>query len=198
MEQIAGMPILNPKLTLAEIDRHWPDLRAGMHSPECVVLEPQKLYRFSSRCLVPEKQISSPWWFGEADFKKLAPFLSLDSFNPGFIARLQGAVCYEWSTMDVLLTAELAAPIRVFQGPGKIQVERNKSQSVIIFQPPQDLSQTYIPGVRPGVNQPCSSEVLTAIKLVRRDYLAGPDAIDRAIANACGKMIFMPGNPRLH
>ena len=192
------MAPLNSNLSLAEIDKYWPDLRQGMHSPQCPLLSAQKIYRFSSHRLPEEKQITSPWWFADADFKKLGPYLRLDPTNPGLVARLQGAVCYEWSEMDLLITAELTCATKVFQGPGRIQVEPTKNDSVIIYQPPQDLNQTYIPGLRPGRGRPADPKVRQAIQFITRKRLAGLDAIDRAILKAKGKVVVMPGNPTLH
>lgn len=191
--------LLNPGLSLAEIPKLHPDLRAGMHSPRVVELRPQWLYKFSSQKVPANSRKASPWWFTEQEFEKVKRFFSLDKANPGFIGRIQAAVRYDWSDMDLLLTYQLTRPIKAFQGPGTWQVERTQAGSTIVYQAPPDLLQTYIPGLKNTPHCPANREVENALIPIGIPLeLPGPDAVDRAIMNASGKTVYLSGNPTLH
>jgi len=187
---------LNDHLSVLDIDCRFPQLRGGIANPSLVTLQPQRLYRFSSTSTSGRAVLQSPWWFIQKEFSKLERFFHLDKGNPGFIARTQAAVRYEWSTMDALVVALLGKPIKVFQGPGQWQFERLKSGGSVVFQAPPDLLQTYIPGLeRTAVD----GNVLGALHLVRHVKLQGLDDVDRAILNAGpGSLVVIPGNPLLH
>jgi len=187
------MSIINESLSTAEIPSSWPELNDGMRLPRVKLLAPQNIYKFASRRVPVTRRMESPWWFAESDFKKLEPYLDLDSSNPGFVARIQGAVCYDWSDMDVLMVARLLKPMNVFQGPGKCVVERTQRGGTICYQPPQDLKQTFIPGIR------TVPEVKENVRLQKQMLLAGPDEIDQAMKQIpAGKFGIMRGNPLVH
>lgn len=191
--------VLNSLLSTGDISRLYPDLPTGMHSPKVVEIRPQLLRKFSSRKVREEYRKATPWWFTEREFEKVRRFLSLDKSNPGFIGRIQAAVRYDWSDMDLLLTYRLTKPVRVFQGPGVWQVEKTSAGSVIIYQAPPDLLQTYVPGLKNTDYARADPEVENALIPVGMPHaLPGPDAIDKAIMNASGKTVYLSGNPTLH
>jgi hypothetical protein len=68
----------------------------------------------------------------------------------------------------------------------------------VIYQAPQDVLQTYIPGLASSRNCPADPAVITAIRIQGTHALGGLDAVDRAIVNARGKTVIVPGNPMVH
>lgn len=192
------LPIINDTLSVRDITSRYRDLMEGMYSPRVVILNGGRIFKFTSSRIPVSNQPASPWWFRESDFQKLQTYLRLDPGNPGFIARLQAAVKYQWSEMDMLLTAVITHPIRVFVGPGKWQMERTAAGSTITFQPPDDLMQTYLPNIVDSASRTLNSDGQRALRIVAAVRLGGDDVVDRAIKTLPGKNIIVPGNPKIH
>ncbi|HUG42453.1 MAG TPA: hypothetical protein VMM12_18465 [Longimicrobiales bacterium] len=188
-------PILNADLHVNQIRKLCPDLLAGMYSPRVVTLTGGTVYKFTSAKVPAAARLASPWWFDETEFRKLDAYLKLDPGNVAFLARTQGAVKYEWSDMDTLIAAHVAAPIRVFSGPGKWQLETTKTGSHIAFQAPADLLQTYIPNIVDRATRRLNATGRAALRLISTTTVTSGDAIDQAIQTLRGKTIVIPGNP---
>ena len=177
----------------------YSDLMSGMTVHRVITLSVGSyLYRFASGKDPMDTQISSPWWFTEAEYLKLQNYFRLNPQNIGFIARTQGAVKYGWSDMDMLVKARIIYPINGFVGPGNWVLERTAANSTITFQPPTDLFQLYLPNIREPQVKQLSAEGKKAIQFCQATPISSGDAIDKTIQNMPKKTIIIPGNPQLH
>lgn len=190
--------MINANLDVRQIATLCPDLWDGMHSPTVATLAGGQIYKFTRASLPSARQIASPWWFTEAEFQKVRNYLRLDPGNVGSLARTQAAVKYEWSDMDMLVTATVLEPIRVFMGPGKWQVESTAAGSTVVFQAPQDLRQMYIPGIVDRATRALNASGTRALGNFRYQPVPSGDAIDQAILALQGKTVVIYGNPVLH
>ena len=192
------MPPINDSLSVTQIQTLCPDLYDGMYSPLVATLTGGTMYKFAQSSRPKPKQVASPWWFTEAEYQKMKRFLDLDPGNVGFLARCQAAVMYGWSDMDTLVTATITHPIKVFVGPGKWQLEKTTAGSAIIFQAPDDVQQTYIPGIVDPVTGALNSAGNRALRNFRHTRITSGDLIDDLIRSIPGKTIIIPGNPNVH
>jgi hypothetical protein len=192
------MPPINAFLHVADIPTLCPDLYDGMYSPIVVTIAGGRIYKFAQSSRPPAQQVASPWWFTEAEYQKMKRFLDLDPRNLGFLARSQAAVKYEWSDMDTLITAKVLHPIRVFMGPGRWQVERTAAGSQIVFQAPDDVQQSYLPGIVDRAARSLNSIGKRALGGFQYTPITSGDAIDDLMRSIPGKTIVIPGNPSIH
>ena len=209
--------MLNENLSIAQIKVRYPDLESGMHGPKVTTLTGPRIYKFAGSVrfaeptprgrpggkrlgrLVPlAQQLRSPWWFDESAFHSLQRFLSLDPSNQGFIIRGQAAIHYGWSVIDRLITARVLQPFRVFQGPGRWQVERTAGGSSIVFQAPDDLLQTYVPNIGPLAGRTVPIDAQPGLEVVSDEAIPSGDEIDETIQAITGKTVVIPGNTRMH
>src|SRR3954463_5964026 len=112
------------------------DLRRGMRAPSPTRLTPPlRLCRFTDRRYGPSSGLVSPWWITETDFLKIVSAREHSravhggnkaiGLSLGFVARWAVATPREWqeegkppaaTTMDLLLRADLKAPVDAFVG----------------------------------------------------------------------------------
>jgi hypothetical protein len=192
------MPPINDSLSVAQIPTLCPDLYDGMYSPIVATLTAGRMYKFTQSRLAEPQRLASPWWFTEAEYIRMQRYLALDPGNLGFIARAQAAVKYAWSNMDLLATATILHPIRVFVGPGRWQVETTAAGSSITFQAPDDVMQCYLPGIVDRATRSLNEAGRRALGGFSFTPIASGDEIDEFIRSAAGKTIIIPGNPSVH
>ena len=195
------MDVYNDSLSQKDILKTHPDVYDGMVEGKITVrtLYAGTIYKFAEAARpIPEK-LSSPWWWSQRAFDQVREVMKLDSSNPGEIARMLGAVKYEWSKLDQLIIASIGHPIKVFMGPGRMQFGDNLVKGDILFDPPEDLQQTYIPGIRGCKTKSLSSMGFDVIQNPQFIPITSKD--DLGITNRSfrsGTMVLLSGKISLH
>jgi hypothetical protein len=127
----------------------------GIVSPTPKLLTSGTFYRFAGSArpetdqpISRDVQIGSGWWMDEATYLQLITYLGADPNNWSMLARSALAVLYDWSTMDLLIAAQLTSPINVFAGVGAAQSGATRGGGTIRMEAPPTIKQIYIPNVR--------------------------------------------------
>jgi len=134
--KFAGMGILNPT-------------REDFHPSKNA-----RIYRFGHSGLTDEENLSSPWWMDFQNFVTIRGFAETNQTSLTIANRIHNAVDHSFGPADVLITAELQAPLRVFQGLGRpiagepIEKDGKIVRAGLMFFPPRTVTQTFIPGLR--------------------------------------------------
>lgn len=168
-----------PVSSLQELVRD--DLRRGMRAPSPTRLTPPlRLCRFTDRRYGPNAGLVSPWWITETDFQKIVLARERSraahggdkaiGLSLGFVARWAVAIPQEWqedgkpssaTTMDLLLRADLKAPVDAFVGRGCTQRETTANGIDMKWTGWPSITQLYIPALsRKRDPQPTLTDVL--------------------------------------
>ena len=151
------MAIFNADLSLDTIHRQHPRALEGMVEGKIrvAVLKAGTVYKFASSGTPWNLRISSPWWFTAEAFEQIkSKWTEFDPDSPGEVARAMGAISHEFTKdapIDQYIEATVGHPTNVFMGPGKAQYYRKRG---IYYDPPKDLLQMYIPGLRNANDTP--------------------------------------------
>src|SRR4051812_8380326 len=109
----------------AELDR----AEQGIRSPKVVTLQAgEAVFRFAStvdpttgKGRPSSEWARGPWWFLEADYRKVIDRHRSGPLALGTVARSAAAVQPSWSRMDVSIKAYLRFDTEVYLGKGKTQ-----------------------------------------------------------------------------
>lgn len=128
-----------------------PDFRVaseGIRHPHQVILEKDMwICRFASSKAADGALHHGPWWISSEDFRKLLFATEKSNFNYKFYARIWLAVKAEWSTMDRLIVAKVANPLKVWAGRGRTVKDSMPNGMTFVYKTPPDITQLYIPGM---------------------------------------------------
>lgn len=89
-----------------------------------------------------------PWWFREADYRRILTHFHTGALGLGTVARAAGAVQPSWSLMDVSIKAYLRFDTEVYVGKGKTQYRDMLPNGMFVTLAGwPDIDQLYIPGL---------------------------------------------------
>jgi hypothetical protein len=129
----------------------------GMRHPEVVLLPAgSALFRFASTrnvksgASIPSHEWArGPWWFLEADYRKVIERYQAGALGLGTVARAAAAVQPSWSAMDVSIKARLRFDTNVYLGKGKTQHRDPLPNGMFVtLSGWPDIDQVYIPNLR--------------------------------------------------
>jgi hypothetical protein len=91
----------------------------------------------------------SPWWFLEADYRKILARHQAGALALGTVAQSAAAVQPSWSRMDVSIKARLRSDTEVYLGKGRPQYRDLLPNGMYMTLTGwSDVDQVYIPGLR--------------------------------------------------
>ena len=117
----------------------------GIKNPSRIHLMPgHRYYRFTSSASTKAAQLGGGWWISFDTFNTIRHFAERNQLEFTYAARLFLALPYEWSRLDRIVSAILAAPVDAYAGEGKVAKTANDK-----WTPVQHLkvAQLYIPGL---------------------------------------------------
>lgn len=129
----------------------------GMRRPTVETLAAgETIFRFAStkkpksgEDVPSDRWARGPWWFRDADYRKILQRYQAGGLGLGTVARSAGAVQPSWSLMNVSIKARLLDDIKVYIGKGSTQyrdVLPNGMYVTLTGWP--DIEQVYIPDIR--------------------------------------------------
>jgi hypothetical protein len=129
----------------------------GLLAPREVVLKTGELiFRFghsldrnTNEAVPPWTNATSPWWIRQGDFLTFLPDEGRDFYSGGMnnLARVRLAILPEYGQVDRLIAARLRRPLLAFEGPGKVQIEKD-GQRMVRWVGDSSIKQIFIPGLR--------------------------------------------------
>jgi hypothetical protein len=125
------------------IDDARPHARGGMTMLRDVELKPgQVLYRFGDA----RRPGDGPWWWEAEHFRQIEGFARRHGYSLSYSARLHGAILFAWSNVDLLVRAEVTAPIVALKGRGLQVGGPSLGARMTPMQSVNEAYQLYIPG----------------------------------------------------
>jgi hypothetical protein len=119
----------------------------GIFNPQPVNLRMGlRYYRFTSSTSSRAAQVGGGWWMEAETFFTIRRFAQEHGYGLADAARLFLALPYEWTRVDRVVKAFLAAPLRAYAGRGKVaQSDGSTSRWIPVQHIP--VTQYYIPGL---------------------------------------------------
>jgi hypothetical protein len=117
----------------------------GIHTPWRVSLpQGHRYYRFASSTSSPASQLGGGWWVTFDTFNTIDHYARANELDLAYAARLFLALPFEWTRVDRLVSAYLAAPLDAYAGEGKVAATAKDKWTPVQH---TKVTQLYIPGL---------------------------------------------------
>jgi hypothetical protein len=111
-----------------------------------------RYYRFGDSNKSGSQNLSSPWWIDYETYKGIVLWGRDAGISDGYMGRLKLAIGYQNGSCDLVVSVTFATRLRAYTGPGRVifgdpNEKGETAKNGMIWAPPQDVKQYFIPGM---------------------------------------------------